>query len=351
VSYWGNRAPAVVGKVEGELFSGLSSQDPEQAQQAVISLAALASAEIADRLKELIEADFTDKPVTWVDHKGKKHELHRTVLNLATLRQRRAVQALTRMALPEVTGMLDRWTPRGMVLVPAGPFTMGSTEYSSEWSVHEVWLEAFWIDRYLVTNAQWAAFVESGEWRRCELWTEAGWEWYQKESSIHNPDDSKLDHPIVYVTWYESLAFTHWAGKGLLSEAQWEKAARGTDGRSYPWGDEFDKGKCNTRELGIAGTTPVDKYSPAGDSPYGVADMAGNVWEWTTSLYRPYPYRSNDQRDDPDASGNRVLRSGSFCNSASNAHASYRFDYAPVYASYDSGFRCGIVARLFSSMY
>jgi formylglycine-generating enzyme required for sulfatase activity len=333
VAYWRQAAPAVVGKVEQELFGGLASEDGDEAQKAVSSLAALASTEIAERLVALVDSGFGARELTWIDHQGKSHAVRNSVLNLGAPAQRRAALALAKMALPEATAALARWTPPGMVLIPAGPFTMGSTASSEEGPVHEVWLDAFWIDRYPVTNAQWAAFLATDPWRQRELWTEAGWKW--REASPVEPDEwSKLrkkgDHPVRYVCWYESAAYARWTGKALPSEAQWEKAARGADGRRYPWGEMFDKNKCNTSESGIRDTTSVGKYSPAGgDSPYRVADMAGNVWEWCRNLYVPYRYNAGDGREVLEGTGMRVLRGGSWYVNPDLAAAPVRYNIRP----------------------
>jgi formylglycine-generating enzyme required for sulfatase activity len=251
------------------------------------------------------------------------------------------------MTLPEATEMLARWTPPGMVLIPAGPFTMGSTERSQEGPVHEVWLGAFWIDRTPVINAQWAAFLAGDAWQRKDLWTEAGWKWRKGERL--EPDEweehkGKRDHPVRGICWYEALAYARWAGKGLLSEAQWEKAARGGDGRRYPWGDDFDSKKCNTLESGAGDTTPVGSHSPQGDSPYGLADMAGNVWEWCCNLYVPYEYKAADGREVLEGTGSRVLRGGSFLNYGDSARSAYRNFNVPYSRYGNRGVRVGVAA-------
>jgi formylglycine-generating enzyme required for sulfatase activity len=235
--------------------------------------------------------------------------------------------------------------PPGMVYIPAGEFIMGSEEgRSNERPTHTVYLDAFYIDKYEVTNAQYQVCVEKGA---CNA------------PSITTAYDhaNYAQHPVVYVIWNDADAYCGWAGKRLPTEAQWEKAARGglqipnpqnpgelmgnpNPRRRYPWGDEFDKNRCNTEESGMGGTTPVGKYSPQGDSPYGVADMAGNVWEWTSSLHRPYPYSTEDGREDSEAPGNRVLRGGSLLGDLSYARCTYRHYTPPEIRNYEVGFRC-----------
>ena len=211
-----------------------------------------------------------------------------------------------------------------MILVPAGAFLMGSDKSKDpearddELPQHSITLPGYWIGRYPVTVAHWKLFVkESG---------------HQSDSeSLQYPDD----HPVRYVTWNDAMAYCKWLSDksglpvALPSEAEWEKAARGTDGRIYPWGNEFDQNKCNTSESGIRNTTPVGKYSPAGDSPYSCADMAGNVWEWTRSKYRPYPYHAEDWREDLQGKVSRVVRGGSWNSDQDHAHTSYRDRFDP----------------------
>ena len=160
---------------------------------------------------------------------------------------------------------------------------------------------------------------------------------------------------MVSVAWYDALTYCDWLS-GMLrrpitlpSEAQWEKAARGDhDAREYPWGDTFEPGRCNSRELDLQDTTPVGIF-PAGASPYGALDMAGNVWEWTRSLWgrdlrEPdvrYPYRSEDGRENVEADRGirRVLRGGAFHNEASFVRCAYRARVDPLGQYRDFGFR------------
>ena len=241
-----------------------------------------------------------------------------------------------------------------MVYVPAGKFLMGSTENTSaaeddERPQHEVYLDAFWIDRTEVTNAQYALFLTA---RRNQ--EEGGATWFDvaDEDSLivevggeYQPKSGYADHPVVEVSWYGARAYCEWAGKGLPTEAQWEKTARGTDGRFYPWGDTFDSGKLNFRDEsaddGYARTAPVGSY-PQGASPYGAMDMVGNVHEWVADWYDGGYYASSPEKNPPgpDSGDGRVMRGGSWNLSAMYARAADRSSNNPAYTFDAVGFRC-----------
>jgi serine/threonine-protein kinase len=143
-----------------------------------------------------------------------------------------------------------------MVWVPAGEFLMGDDR-------KRVYVDSFAIDPFPVTNIQFQQFLPQ-----------------------HRFSTKKTDHPVVQVSWYEAIAYAQWAGKRMPTEAEWEKAARGTDGRFYPWGDLFDASRCSSLAGLLGDTTPVDR-NPTGRSPYGCYDMVGNVHEWTADWYDP----------------------------------------------------------------
>ena len=209
--------------------------------------------------------------------------------------------------------------PEGMVWLPPGPFIYGEGE-----GTRVVRLEqGLFVARAPVTNAQYARFVAA-------TGHEPPRHWKGKA-----PPGELRDHPVAYVSWHDAVAYAEWAGVRLLTEQEWEKAARGIDGRVYPWGDEFDPGRCNTRESDIGATTPVGRYSPDGDSPCSCADMAGNVWEWMASEWQP-------------GSDSRGLRGGSFIGDQRFARAAVRYRNLPGYRSGISGVRVGVAAAPFS---
>ena len=223
-----------------------------------------------------------------------------------------------------------------MVYVPAGEFLMGSPDgegMPDEHPQHTVYLDAFWIDRYEVTNDQYRQCVETGT---CDAPTSCDW------GEPTYGDAGKGDHPVVCVSWHDAEAYCGWAGARLPTEAEWEKAARGTDGRRYPWGDEWDGERCNTKRADRGDRTPGGTYSPGGDSPYGCADMAGNVWEWVADWYDDdYYSRSPDSNPPgPDSGDHRVCRGGSWPPMHYYARSALRFGTIPDLTTIHTGFRC-----------
>ena len=261
----------------------------------------------------------------------------------------------------------------GLVEVPAGPFRMGSDKkrdsraYDDETPQHEVTLPSYYIGRYPVTVAQFRTYVEDGG------------------RTPEDPENVRglANHPVVRVTWHEALAYCRWLaetlgasnetpaalrrvlqGDGverpwqvtLPSEAEWEKAARGTDGRIYPWGNEADTNRANYDDTNINRTTAVGCF-PTGTSPYGVEELSGTVWEWTRSLWGKnvgepefsYPYKPNQKRENLAAPTDvrRVLRGGSFYDSEGGVRAARRYGYFPDLRNYVLGFR--VVVSPFSS--
>jgi len=256
-------------------------------------------------------------------------------------RARRALEHLRRTTPP--TGPLISGTAAGeiwvcpkdgsrMALVPAGVFLMGSNEHDrSERPQRSVYLDAFYIDLCAVTQAQFMQFVEDTGYKSLSPW---------RQHAL----PGREHHPVTYVTHADALAYCEWAGKRLPTEAEWEKAARGTDGRIYPWGNEWDTRRVNCAESGFGETVPVDSY-PGGASPYGCLNMVGNVWEWCADWYDPHYYLQAPDRNPtgPETGKFRVLRGGSYLSHLyeNDLRCSARGSIKPEERlTYIRGFRC-----------
>lgn len=241
----------------------------------------------------------------------------------------------------------------GMVLIPAGDFQMGSNSGSSdERPVHTVYVDAFYMDKYEVTNAEYKKFVDANpQWQKGRIERRFHNGYYLHSWNGNNYPAGKGDHPVVYVSWYAAMAYSKWAGKRLPTEAEWEKAARGgLVGKVYPWGDTIDATRANySRNVGS--TAPVGSYPP---NVYGLYDMVGNVWEWCLDEYQTGFY-SNSPHQNPVAGGQpvnilldnytgvntlRVLRGGSWYNYARYVRVASRFRNDPTYSNDGLGFRC-----------
>lgn len=227
----------------------------------------------------------------------------------------------------------------GMVLVyvPAGEFTMGSASFLDEQPVHQVHLDAYWIDETEVTNKMYSQCAQVDA---CELPKNLGtfhYDTYYGNSAFDN-------YPVVYINWNMAKAYCEWAGRRLPTEAEWEKAARGTDGRTYPWGEGLscDKASIGNYYCRKVPPLPIKNY-PQGISIYKAYDMAGNVMEWVSSLYHPYPYNPNDGREDLTSSNARVMRGGSsFDLTGSDLRSANRSRDVPISSATDIGFRCAL---------
>ena len=219
-----------------------------------------------------------------------------------------------------------------MVGVPAGEFTMGSADgapdaWDWEKPQHTVYLDAFYVDKYEVTNAQYRKCVEAGACAR-------------PFDPTYYDDAGYNQYPVVYVGWHWAKGYCQWAGKRLPTEAEWEKAARGTDGRTYPWGEGIDCDHAQYNECG-GQTVPVGSKSK-GASPYGALDMAGNVWEWVADRYQDDTYQTAPDRNPqgPEKGTGQVMRGGSWSEAAANVRCAYRSWYMPDARYFNLGFRC-----------
>ena len=241
-----------------------------------------------------------------------------------------------------------------------GKFTMGSDKYSNQKPVHKVvYVEEFWMGRYPVTNAQYQLFIDAGGYNERKWWTDAGWKaknagwsWLDSQKTNdqkkwkepfywQNDKFNQPNHPVVGISWYEAVAFCEWASAKLgetirlPTEAEWEKAARGSDGRIYPWGDDEPTNElCNFGNKQNGGTTPVGRYSTRGDSPFGCADMVGNVKEWTQRQNQ-----SDSLENDKQNNKDEGLRGGSWSNYTDYCMATHRSYSLPSIRNNIIGFR------------
>ncbi|MBL0348217.1 formylglycine-generating enzyme family protein [Candidatus Villigracilis affinis] len=223
-----------------------------------------------------------------------------------------------------------------MRLVPAGIFIMGSGDNS-----HTISLDAFYMDKYEVTNALYESCVLAGvcvppHYPRSDF-----------RSSYYG--NSQYDNfPVIYVDWYMAQTYCGiWRGARLPTEAEWEKAARGTDARTYPWGEGISCDRANydgdpDYDVFCTGETSEVGHYESGQSPYGLYDMAGNVFEWTSSLNKPYPYDATDGREDLTRGGSRVIRGGAWSEGPNDQRTFYRSWIGPDLSESAIGFRCAI---------
>ena len=241
--------------------------------------------------------------------------------------------------------------PRGMVFIPAGEFQMGSGENTDEQPVHTVYIDAFYMDKYEVTNAQYKKFLDANpRWQKGRILSTYHDGDYLKNWSGDNYPPGKGEHPVTYVSWYAAMAYAEWTGKRLPTEAEWEKAARGgLMSKKYPWGDSIHSTQANYNK-NVGDTTFVGKYSP---NAYGLYDMAGNILEWCLDVYDEDFYESSPRRN-PLAGGslsslttnfsqvttNRVLRGGSWSTLAQSVRAADRTKGHPTLSYFGAGFRC-----------
>ena len=228
------------------------------------------------------------------------------------------------------------------VYVPAGEFWMGSDESApyagkDEKPKHKLYLDGYWIGKYPVTNQQYACFIEKTRHKAPEHW---------KKGQIPH---KKEDHPVVFVSWQDAEAFTKWLSYKrritvkLPTEAQWEKAARGTDGRKYPWGNNLPNNTLLNFNMNIVSTTSI-YYYPSGMSSYGAMDMAGNVWEWARDWFDEnyYSVSLGQNPTGPTSGKDRVLRGGSWRGNDKVVSSTYRFRLPFDTTSNHVGFRCAI---------
>ncbi len=285
-------------------------------------------------------------------------------------RQQSTILSTTQVTAPQIESvqiLTDPNTPRGMVLIPEGDFQMGSNGENaneSEKPIHTVYVDAFYMDEHLVTNAQYMVFIDANpQWGKPPDWfgikrnrkTAIDKRYHDGDYLKHWDEKSypqdKAEHPVTWISWYAARAYAEWVGKRLPTEAEWEKAARaGQNANEYPCGNAINDSKANYN-CNIGDTTPVGQYQA---NRYGLYDMAGNVWEWCLDTYHPRFYTNPIHRN-PIADVNnlgpvnnqltsntiqRVLRGGSWLDAAQFLRTAYRYKNTPTRTLAGIGFRC-----------
>ena len=317
VAYWAKRAQAGGVPVNRRLFANLQNEDFRVRAIAVRLLGQLGKQRFIEPIIEMLQDDYPQVRVA-------------------------AIYALERL---QPDGDWRKYL-RYECYVPAGTFVMGKNAgKSDERPAHQVYLDAFYISKYPVTNADYKRYADD------------------TYRSFAFPVGEE-DHPVVNVSWQDACDYAAWATMRLPTEAEWEKAASWSgeaeepttrhgylrrwledvrpEKRRYPWGNVFDPNRCNARESYLFRTTPVGKYSPEGDSPCGCADMAGNVQEWVSDWYGPYPSGEQSCSTGPKIGTSKVLRGGSFYSPRESVQTTRRASATPSLRYYSIGFRCVI---------
>lgn len=242
-----------------------------------------------------------------------------------------------------------------MVRVPGGAFKIGTSDalaqelteqyqttggaLKGEQPEQTIQLPDFWIDQNLVTNAEYKKFLDANPNQAVpalDLDAVRPWNW---DAGTRTFPAGRENYPVVLVTWDDAIAYCKWAGKRLPTEAEWEKAARGTDGRLYPWGNAWDETKTTVGKIGAKDASPVGQF-PGGASPYGAYDMVGNVWQWTSSLDQSYPYVATDGREDLKGAGKRITRGGMYAFGPGISRTNIRNAIDPQSRAISVGLRC-----------
>ena len=267
---------------------------------------------------------------------------------MVRLRMVRFVCVLAASMVPVLTELFAQTNELGeMIRIPAGVFVMGSSDGpEDERPQHRVQVAEFFIDRTKVTNSQFALFLNAigPEGPKGERYFDSD----DSDARVHRRDGNWVadvgfeNNPVVEASWYGAVAFCRWAGKRLPTEAEWEKAARGTDGRKYPWGDEVPTRARAHFGAGWNDLKPVGSF-PQGASFYGLLDAAGNGWEWVSSAYRPYPYNAKDGREDLIKDMVRTTRGGGHdarIEELTTTHRGRHVSRNPHGGHHNIGFRC-----------